>query len=93
MTMWQDYVIAVVSISFGFMLVPQLRDVFRGNCVNLYTAGLTTIGLFILGFTFSTLQMWVTVIAEVFSGTIWLFLFVFSLRNYTKKDFKKGFIE
>ena len=83
--MWQDIVVAVVSIAFGFMLIPQLRDVIKGSSVNIYTAGLTTIGLYILGVTFYTLGMWITVIAESFSGTIWLLLFLFSVRNKRKR--------
>ncbi len=89
--MWQDVVIAVVSICFGFMLIPQLRDVWmKGSTLNLSTAALTTGGLYILGITFFTLDMWITVIAEFFSGTIWLLLFVFSLRNMRKKPKKTG---
>jgi hypothetical protein len=82
--MWQDIVVAVISISFGFMLAPQLRDALRGGSVNLYTSGLTAIGLYALGATFFTLNMWITVFAEFFSGTIWLLLFLFSIRNKRK---------
>jgi hypothetical protein len=82
--MWQDSIIALVGLSFGFMLVPQLRDVIHGKSMNVYTAGLTTFGLYILAITFFTLNMWITVFAEIFSGTIWLLLFLFSVRNKRK---------
>lgn len=83
--MWQDYVIAIVSLLFGFILLPQLRDVWRGKtALNLFTAGLTTIGLYILAITFFTLNLWVSVAAEIFSGTIWLLLFLFSVINKRK---------
>ena len=83
--MWQDYVIAIVSVLFGFILIPQLKDVWHGKTIlNIYTAGLTTIGLYILGITFFTMQMWVSFGAEFFSGTIWFLLFVFSLKNVKK---------
>jgi hypothetical protein len=83
---WQDIVIAIVSILFGFILIPQLRDVWHGKTVlNLYTASLTTIGLYILAATFVTLGFWFSVIADLFSGTIWLLLFVFSLVNVRRK--------
>ncbi len=84
-SMWQDSVIALVGLSFGFMLFPQLRDVIRGKSVNVYTAGLTTAGLYILAITFFTLDMMITVIAEIFSGTVWLLLFLFSTINKRKK--------
>jgi len=82
---WQDLVIAVVSILFGFILIPQLKDVWYGKSIlNLYTASLTTIGLYVLALTFFTMEFWISFIAELFSGTIWLLLFVLSLKNYRK---------
>ncbi len=82
--LWQDIVIAIVSLLFGFMLFPQLRDVISSKSVNVYTAGLTTVGLFTLATTFFTLEMWITVIAEIFSGTVWFLLFLFSVINKRK---------
>ena len=87
--MWQDYAIAIVSVLFGFILLPQLRDTWRGKTIlNLYTASLTTIGLYVLGITFYRLHMWVSFGAEFFSGTVWFLLFLFSFRN-KKKTFSK----
>ena len=84
--MWQDYVIAIVTVLFGFILIPQLKDVWRkGEILNLYTASLTTIGLFIMGVTFFTLHMWVSMAAEFFSGIVWCLLFVLSMRNRKSK--------
>lgn len=80
--MWQDLVIAAVSLLFGFVMLPQFMDVWRGKTVlNLYTAGLTTVGLFIMGATFITLDLWISVVSECFSGVIWLLLFILSYRN------------
>ena len=85
--MWQDYVIAIVSLLFGVILLPQLVDTWRGKTIlNLYTASLTTIGLFILAGTFFTLQFWTSFIADVISGVIWFLLFLFSLKNKRKSD-------
>ncbi|KYK32253.1 MAG: hypothetical protein AYK22_01875 [Thermoplasmatales archaeon SG8-52-3] len=83
---WQDIVIAVVSILFGFILLPQLKDVWHGKSkLNLFTASLTTIGLYVLAITFFTMHFWISFFAELFSGTIWLLLFVFSLKNFRKR--------
>ena len=82
--MWQDVVIAVIGLAFGFMLLPQLRDVINGKSINILTAGLTTTGLYIMAVTFYTLDMWITVVAEIFSGTVWLSLFVLSIKNKRK---------
>jgi len=79
---WQDIVIAVVSLMFGFILLPQLRDVWRGKTsLNLFTAGLTTIGLIILTITFFTMSFWISMIADALSAIIWFLLFVFSIKN------------
>ncbi len=80
--LWQDIVIAIVSLLFGFILLPQLKDVWSGKTIlNEITAALTTIGLFILAVTFFTLNLYVSVVAETFSGIIWLLLFIFSFKN------------
>ena len=79
--MWQDFVIAVVGLLFGFILLPLLRDVWRGESINVYTAGLTTLGLYVMAAAFFTMNFWVSFIAEVFSGTIWLLLFVLSVKH------------
>ena len=89
---WQDVVIGVVSVLFGFILLPQLRDVWHGKTIlNIYTAGFTTVGLYILAFTFSTMGYWVSVTSEIISGTVWLLLFVLSIRNKGKNLSKKSF--
>jgi len=82
---WQDLVIAIVSLMFGFILIPQLKDVYKGKTtLNIYSAGFTTVGLYILTITFFTMSFWISMIADLFSGTIWLLLFVFSLKNIKK---------
>ena len=78
---WQDIVIAIVGLLFGFILLPLLRDVWRGESINVYTAGLTTMGLYIMAATFFTMKFWITFIAEIFSGTIWLLLFILSIMH------------
>ena len=85
---WQDIAIAVVGLLFGFILLPLLRDVWRGKYINIYTAGLTTLGLYVMAATFFTMNFWVSFIAEVFSGTIWLLLFVLSVKH-KKRGSKK----
>jgi len=82
---WQDIVIAVVSLMFGVILLPQLHDVWKGKTtLNIYTAGFTTVGLFILSATFITMSFWISFTADMLSGVIWLLLFVFSVRNIKK---------
>jgi len=83
--LWQDIVIAAISLLFGFILIPQLKDVWIGKTsLNEFTAVFTTIGLFILALTFFTLNLYISVVTEMFSGVIWLLLFIFSVRNNGK---------
>lgn len=83
-----DIIIAVVSFLFGFILLPQLRDVWHGKTsLNLYTASLTTIGLIILTINFYAMEFWISFIADFFSAIVWFLLFVFSMRN--KKKIKR----
>jgi hypothetical protein len=56
-TLGRIIVIAVVSILFSFILLPQLRDAWHGKTIlNLYTASLTTIGLYVLATTLFTMD-------------------------------------
>ena len=86
MFIWQDIVIAFVSMLFGFILLPQLRDVILGDSLNVYTAGFTTVGLFVLSATFYTLDLWISVIADIFSGIVWFLLFIFSIMHRNKEN-------
>jgi hypothetical protein len=80
-----DIIIAVVSFSFGFILLPQLRDVWHGKTrLNLFTASFTTIGLCILTVNFFVMGFWMSFVADFFSSVVWFLLFVFSLRNKRK---------
>ena len=81
-----DIIIAVVSLLFGFILLPQLRDVYKKKIVlNLYTSSLTTIGLIVLTANFFVMGFWVSFIADFFNAVVWFLLFVFSLKNLKKK--------
>ena len=82
---WQDIVIAITSLLFGVILFPQLRDVWRGQSLNLISASLTTVGLFVLVFTFATMGYWVSMIAEAVSGAIWLVIFILSWKHRKNK--------
>jgi len=82
---WQDIIISIVSLLFGFVMFPQLKDAWHGKTVlNSYTSGLTSFGLFVMAGTFLTLSLWISFISELFSGVIWSMLFFLSLK-YRKK--------
>ncbi len=79
---WQDIVVAVVSLMFGLILIPQLIEVYRGKTtLNLFSASVTTIGLYVLAITFLTIDLWLSFLSDVIAGTVWFLLFIFSYRN------------
>jgi len=81
-----DIIIAVVSFLFAFILLPQLRDVYKdGTVLNLYTASLTTVGLIVLTINFYLMGFWISFAADFFNSIVWGLLFVFSIRNLKKE--------
>ena len=77
-----DIIIAMVSLLFGIILLPQLKDVLKGNIsLNLYTASLTTFGVGILTINFFIMGFWISFIADFFSTIVWFLLFFFSYKN------------
>lgn len=77
-----DIIIATVSFAFAFILLPQLRDVYKGKIsLNLYTSSLTTVGLIILTINFFAMGFWISFAADFFNSVVWFLLFVFSYRN------------
>ena len=76
MKKWQDKVIMIVGFTFGFMLIPMIIDSFKGFTVNVLSSFLTTIGLYIIAFCFFTLKLKLSFIAQLFTGTMWLILFI-----------------
>lgn len=81
-----DIIIATVSFAFGFILLPQLRDVCKGKIsLNLYTSSLTTVGLIILTVNFFIMGFWISFAADFFNSVIWGLLFIVSYRNIKRK--------
>ena len=80
-----DIIIASVSFAFGFILLPQLKDVYKGEIsLNLYTSALTTIGLIILTGNFFMMEFWISFAADFLTSVIWFLLFIFSYKNIKK---------
>jgi len=80
--MWQDLLISGVCFAFGFMLIPQVRDSFKGTSyVNVYTSFFTIVGLALLGIAFASLEMWLATVSEIIAVFMWIALFGFSLKN------------
>ena len=83
---WQDIVISIVTFSFGVIVIPQVIDSFKGKSyINLITSILTVICISILGFTFATMNMWISTVANMLSCCMWVILTILSLKNYLRK--------
>jgi len=75
---WQDIVIAILTILFGYALIPQIYYGFKHKkaTVTFQTSLITGIGLYIMGLTFFTLQLYFTTIMDIITGTLWMILFI-----------------
>ena len=77
---WQDFVITGTNVLFGFMLIPQLKDVIiNKHYLNLYSCGFTFFGLCIINVTMATLQLWLSAIP--ICTIMWGLLLYYSWRN------------
>jgi len=79
---WPDIVISIVSTCFGFMVIPQVIDSFKGKSfVNKYTALMTTVGLVSIGIAYLAIELWISAISTFFSCGMWCILSNLSWRN------------
>ena len=83
---WQDYAITIIVYMFVAVTIPQLIDVIkRRTSLNLFTAGATSLGNYGLAYVFYTLDLWLSVTSALLIASLWLLLFLFSMRNKKKK--------
>ena len=75
---WQDIIIAIANILFGYSLAFQVYKGFKDKkgYLALQVSFLTAIGLFALAFSFFTLNLIFSTIIATFNGTMWLLLFI-----------------
>jgi len=73
---WQDKVITIVGIAFGFMLIPMILDSLNGQTVNLWSSSLTAIGLYVLSYCFFTLDLKLSSVSNLFVAVMWSIIFV-----------------
>tara|TARA_Y100000310_G_scaffold334530_1_gene414537 strand:- start:756 stop:1013 length:258 start_codon:yes stop_codon:yes gene_type:complete len=75
---WQDLVISIVNIVFSISLIPQIRHGYKlkKGLITLKTSIPTTLGLYIMAFTFFTLNLPYSAILSFIAGTLWLVLFI-----------------
>jgi len=77
---WQDFVITSTNLLFGFMLIPQLKDVLKNkHYLNLYSCFFTFLGLLIVNITMVTLELWLSAIP--ICTIMWGLLLIYSWKN------------
>lgn len=72
--MWQDYILMGGSLAFVIALIPMLRDSMKGKFVNPFTAFMTALVLYIMGFTYITLGLQLTTMMSVLTASMWLIM-------------------
>jgi len=84
--MWPDVVISIVSTCFGFMVIPQLIDSFKGKSfINVYTAFMTVFGLISIGIAYLAIELWISAVSTFFSCCMWCILFSLSFKDRRSK--------
>ncbi len=79
--MWQDTVILICSLIFGFLLIPQMRDMYRLKAgMNLLSCVTTTIALIVLTYAYASLELPLAVIGGVVNAAAWAVITMLSVR-------------
>jgi uncharacterized protein with PQ loop repeat len=79
--MWQDVAIMIASICSGVALVPQVITGFKEKkkMINFSTALVTFLVIYTMAFVLFTLNLYLSTIINMISGTLWLTLFIQSI--------------
>ena len=75
---WQDYVMSAVMILLSYAIVPQIiRGFKKKKCdVSSSTSLMSFSGLYILSFTYITLDLYFSSTVTFITATFWLILFI-----------------
>jgi hypothetical protein len=70
---WQDILITICSILFGYSLIPQIYHGFKHKkgSITLQTSTLTVIGLLALAFAFFTLGLYFSALGNLVMASLW----------------------
>ena len=75
---WQDTLIAVVSVSIAFSIVPQIYHNYKAkkSGVVLITSLVGFVGAYLIAYAFITLELYMSFVVTMLNGTFWLVLFL-----------------
>lgn len=76
--MWQDIVVAIANVLFGYSLIFQVFKGFieKKGFIATQTSFLTSIGLAALSVAYLSLGLYISTATALFSSALWLVLFV-----------------
>lgn len=77
--MIQDVLITIISLSFGFLLIPQLLNVRAGTHMNIYTSTFTCIGLSAMNVIYLSLGLYLAAIPT--ASIVWGLMVFYEARN------------
>jgi hypothetical protein len=80
--MWQDILLTIATIFLTYALIPQVIKGFktRKTTITIQTSLITFIGMYIVCFVYYTLNLYFSTIIAFTTGTLWLILFVQSIK-------------
>jgi len=83
---WQDFALTLINSSFGFAMLPELRDVIKGKKINInvHTCLVTFLLLCGTNIIMATLEFWFSTIP--FCTSIWGLLLYFSWKNKKEEN-------
>ena len=86
--MWQDTVILICSLVFGFLLIPQIRDMHREKTgMNLLSSATTFSFLVVLTCVYATLGLPLAVLGGVIDAGAWALITALSVKYRSQPTF------
>ncbi len=86
--MWQDTVILICSLVFGFLLIPQIRDMYREKIgMNLLSCATTFSFLVVLSYVYVTLSLPLAVLGGVIDAGAWGIITALSIKYRLQPKF------
>jgi len=79
---YQDIILSLISILFGYSLIPQVFYGFRTKkgLITIQTGVITSAGMYVAAIVYFTLEFYLVTVLSFFTGTWWLLLLVQRLK-------------
>ena len=79
--MWQDTIILICSLVFGFLLIPQIRDMYKEKTgINILSCATTFSFLVVLSCVYATLSLPLAVLGGAIDAGAWAIITALSVK-------------